>query len=110
MNKKHQKGQAFVEFIIVLPILFFLIIFGLQIFTAIYQSQIKQEEARTNFFNQMQYRANGGFQMPAEVAQTVSQPVKTEGLPIFNEATATEAPISTRVGICRELQGACGTP
>ena len=39
---KNKKGQAFIEMIAVLPVLFFIIIFSLQIFSAIYEAQGKQ--------------------------------------------------------------------
>ena len=107
MNKKrkHSRGQAITELIIILPVLFFLIIFGVQIFAAIYEAQGRQEEVRLAAMQKINYVANGGLGMsPSVTATQQSGVVQTWGIPIFgiSETPAEATPdIQIRVGICR---------
>lgn len=95
------------ELIIVLPFLVFIILFGLQIFRAIYEAQVKQETAKVRLLSEkIQNRANGGTDMPfSEVIQESSRSVDTAGIPILTEEGVTP-PISIKIGICREIH--CG--
>lgn len=113
-NKRHQKGQAFLELIIVLPALFFIILFGLQIFMAITKAQIKQEEVRQTIVENSEpgrgiyYQANGGTDKPPVVVEEgFSTPVRTLGLPVFGLDGRRSPPISIKIGICREPVGPC---
>lgn len=94
------------ELIIILPFLVFIILFGLQIFKAIYEAQVKQEVARVQLLEKIQNRANGGINMPSsEVVEEVSKSIETGGIPILTEE-APSPPISIKIGICRDLN--CG--
>jgi len=107
MNKKkigrNQSGQAFVEMILVLPVLFFIIIFSLQIFSAIYEAQGKQQDVRTRIMSRINYLANGGVNAPSRIVDEVtSQRIKTLGIPIFGLQTdQDDSEISIRLGICK---------
>jgi len=101
-EKKDRKGQAVVELLVVLPILFFIILFGYQIFVSIFAAQKKQEQVRARIFDSINYRANGGIRMPSQVSQRVtSRTISTVGLPILGPSDPNEDPISIRIGICR---------
>jgi hypothetical protein len=93
------------ELIIILPFIVFIILFGLQIFKAIYEAQVKQEVARVRLLSEIQNRANGGIDMPSsEVVQEVSGSIETGGIPILTEEAS--PPISIKIGICRNMS--CG--
>jgi len=106
------RGQAFLELILVLPVLFFLIIFGLQIFRSIYEAQYKQEIVRERILETIAFQANGGFQpngepkLPQVVEEVASAPIETQGLPFLGGAAAGGG-ISIKVGMCREPTGDC---
>lgn len=102
-----KRGQAVMELIIILPFLVFIILFGLQIFKAIYEAQVKQETARVRLLSEkIQNRANGGIDMSSsEVVEEVSRSIETGGIPILTEE-APSPPISIKIGICRDLN--CG--
>ncbi len=94
------------EFIIILPFIVFIILFGLQIFKAIYEAQVKQEVARVQLLSKIQNRANGGIDMPPnEVVEEVSRSIETGGIPILTTEEASP-PISIKIGICRVVN--CG--
>jgi|SRR3989338_8012262 len=102
MNKRRSKGQAIVELLIVLPILFFMMIFSFQIFKAIYSAELTQELARSSFLRELNNRANGWIGMPPrEVMRLPSSSVQTRGLPLLEEETPSGA-IDIKIGICRE--------
>ena|SRR3989338_981714 len=99
MNKK---GQAIVELLIVLPILFFMMIFSFQIFKAIYSAQIAQETARSSFLREVNNRANGWVGMPPrEVMSVPSSSIQTGGLPLL-EGSQPSGAIDIKIGICRD--------
>lgn len=107
-KNKNQQGQAFLELMIVLPILFFMILFGVQIFTAIYEAQVKQEEVRRLILEKINYTANGGHQLPYMVEERSSRRVETRGIPFLGETPDTQnSKVSIKMGICRELKGVC---
>ncbi len=109
MNKQDHptRGQAFLEFILVLPILFFLIIFGLQIFKSIYEAQYKEELAREKILASIDWEANGGPKSHQVVAEEISSPIETQGLPFLGGAAEGSQGISIKIGMCRELKGDC---
>lgn len=97
---KNKKGQSMMEFIVILPVLFFLILFGFQVFLSIYEAQVKQEHVRQALIEQIAYTANGGLQATPQVTYTeYSNPVQTAGLPMFGLGVGSK--ISIKFGICR---------
>lgn len=101
MNK-NKKGQAIVELLIVLPILFFMMIFSFQIFKSIYSAQLSQERARSLLLQQAHNRANGWVGMPPrEVMSLPSSPIQTRGLPLL-EADMPSGGVTIKIGICRD--------
>ncbi len=101
MNKK-QKGQAIVELLIVLPILFFMMIFSFQIFKSIYSAELTQETARAVFLRKITNRANGWVGMPSrEVTSLPSSSIQTQGLPLL-EGESPSGAIDIKIGICRD--------
>ena|SRR3989338_10513498 len=104
MNKKGQaqRGQAIVELLILLPILFFMMIFSFQIFKAISSAQVAQETARSLFLRGVNNRANGWVGMPSrEVMNLPSSSIQTQGLPLLEGDTPSGA-INIKIGICRD--------
>ncbi len=108
MNKQQAQkgqapqGQAIVELLIVLPILFFLMIFSFQIFKSIYQAQLTQESARMHLLRQIHNRANGWGGMPSrEVISLPSSPIQTRGLPLL-EGENPSGSVTIKIGICRD--------
>lgn len=101
MNK-NQKGQAIIELLIVLPILFFIMIFSFQIFKSIYSAQITQELARSLLLREVNNRANGWIGMPSrEVMSLPSSPIQTRGLPLL-EGESPSGSVTIKIGICRD--------
>ncbi|OGQ15804.1 MAG: hypothetical protein A3B70_04430 [Deltaproteobacteria bacterium RIFCSPHIGHO2_02_FULL_40_11] len=111
MNKK---GQAMIEFVILVPMLAFFLMFSFQVFKTIYAASVAQENAKAALMEQINYHANG----PAELAQGrqlardpqgkdfTADRIQTGGIPFLSiDGQATE-PISQRLGICRTMQ--CG--
>lgn len=102
MKSSKTKGQALLETIFIVPVLIFIILFSLQIFRAIYQSQIMQEKAKQELLGHFfDHAANGGINMKSlEIVSKTSQGIETSGLPILG--TQRTQPLSIRIGICRD--------
>ena len=109
MKQRSNKGQALVELLLVVPILFFMIIFGFQIFKSIYSADVQQEKARTKLLlsptEGIYFKANGGSQLPYTVVREQSKGIETSGIPILSgSGTST---IDIKMGMCREPKGVC---
>lgn len=108
MNKQQKnKGQAVVELIVILPVLFFLMIFSYQIFKSIYHAQQAQEIAREKLLKKIDNVANGGKGMNLRevVTDVTTDRIQTGGLPILGTQSDSNGAIPIRIGICRTIQG-----
>ena len=118
MNKKGHtcSGQAIIEFVILVPMLVFFLMFSFQVFKTIYAASVAQENAKAALMQKINYRANGRDELAqgrelAQDPQAQGQDfrvnrIQTGGIPFLSiDGQATE-PISQRLGICRTMK--CG--
>jgi len=90
------------ELMVILPVLFFLMIFTFQIFKALNKAHRTQEEARQTIMTTINHRANGGQGMlPRETVELGTDRIQTQGLPILGGDQKNEGGIPIRMGMCR---------
>jgi Flp pilus assembly protein TadG len=101
------KGQALVEFIIIVPVFFFMMFFSFQVFKGIYQASVKQEQVRNQFLRgQVRNQANNAAMMQAgkQVERVFTNRVQTTGVPFLKNAGDSQEKLPVRIGICRTLE------
>lgn len=99
-----KKGQALLETIFILPVLIFLILFGFQIFKAIFSAQVTQEKVRHEFLkNHIRHESNGAINMREKKTYSDMSPlsIQTQGLPLLQGTSVQNIDIT--IGICREV-------